>query len=88
MYVLKPLRLNKFQPRPNVSSRRLFDLFGYSKPAVNSKQTSENVDAVIPAAASKLQALALGQEIAEKRKEFEQNPEQTAPLGRIKPSEL
>lgn len=88
MYVIHSLRLNKFKPQPFVTPRRLFDKFGFSKPEVISKQTAENVEAVIPAAASKTQILALGQEIAAKAAEFKAEPSKTAPLGRIKVNEL
>lgn len=64
MYVIKEMRLNKFQPKPIVSNRELFVSIGARPATINSKETADCVGAPVPDGASKTKMLALAQEIS------------------------
>lgn len=87
MYVIRKLRLNRFRAVPIQSARRLFELFGLSAPKVESQQTAEDLTTVVPYGAKKTQVLDLGVQMAEKAKDFAENPESTKPLPQLKPRE-
>lgn len=88
MYVIPKLRLNRFKSVPCPSSRRLFELFGLSPAKIESAQTAENIENVIPTGARKTQLLELGSKMAEKAADFVENPKSTKPLDQIKPRDL
>lgn len=85
MFVIPKLRLNRFKSVPVPSSRRLFELFGLSDPLYESQSTAQDVQDVIPVGAKKTQLLGLGAEMADKAREFAENPSATDPLTRTKP---
>lgn len=88
MFVIPKLRLNRFKPVPCPSSRRLFELFGLTPAKVESAQTAEAIDQVIPTGARKTQLLELGSKMAEKAADFVENPQHTKPLADLKPRDL
>ena len=85
MYVIKEMRLNKFQHCPVPSAKELYKKFGESKPLYPSKQTAESIHDTVPIGTSKTKLLSLAKDIAEKAAEFKANPEQTKPLERRDP---
>lgn len=88
MYVIPKMRLNRFVSSPCPSPRRLFQMFGFSKPAFESQTTSDQViDEVIPIGARKTQVMQLGAEMALKAAEFASNPNSTEPLQRELPKD-
>lgn len=65
MFVIKKLRLNKFQPRPIVSNRALFLSVGQKPATIVSKETSDCLNEPSCDGASKNKLLALAQQIGE-----------------------
>lgn len=66
MYVIKKLRLNKFQPRPIVSNRALFVAMGKKPATIESKDTSDCFDTPSVEGATKTKILGLASQIASK----------------------
>lgn len=87
MYVIEKLRLNKFQPSPVLTGRQLYAKFGYSDPRIQSKQTAEEIECVVPNGARKTQVLALANDMANKAAEFAENPN-ADPLPYRNPNEV
>lgn len=88
MYVIPKLRLNRFKACAVPSARRLFSIFGFSAPKVESQQTAADLDQVIPSGARKTQLLGLGAAMAEKAVEFQNDPKGTKPLQNKDPKSL
>lgn len=88
MKVIKKLKLNKFKSQPVVSSRQLYEMFGYSDPKAPSKLTAADPTDVIPYGAKKTQALGLAEDMILKQLEFKKDPEDTEPLPQRKPREM
>lgn len=80
MFVIKEMRLNKFQPRPIVSNRELALANGNHPATIVSKETSDCYNEPSIEGASKTKVLGLAQEISSKAIEFAKNAEQTDPL--------
>lgn len=85
MYVIKKMRLNKFQPCPTPSAKELYKQFGESKPLYPSKQTAESIHDTVPIGTSKTKLLSIAKDVAEKAAEFKAHPESTEPLVRRDP---
>lgn len=67
MFVIKKMRLNRFEKRPIVSNRSLFISKGESKSSIVSKDTMENcLESPSIDGASKLKVLGLAEEISKK----------------------
>lgn len=78
MFVIKKLRLNKFQPRPIVSNRALSLSVGDRPASIISKETSDCIGSPSIDGANKNKVLSLAQETAQKAYEHhkgEQTPE-------------
>ena len=78
MFVIKKLRLNKFQPRPIVSNRALSLSVGDRPASIISKETSDCIGAPSLDGANKNKVLSLAQQTAQKAYEHhkgEQTPE-------------
>lgn len=73
MFVIKKLRLNKFQPRPIVSNRALFVAMGQKPATIESKDTSDCFDAPTVEGATKTKVLGFAQEIAAKAYEMRES---------------
>lgn len=74
MFVIKKMRLNKFEKRPIVSNRALFISKGEKASSVISKDTMENcLDAPHIDGASKLKVLGLAEKISVKAYTDHQN---------------
>ena len=83
MYVIKKLRLNRFKMEPVVSARALFARMKgkITNETSGSKSTSDCISDAIYQHTTKLQSLALVDEIVKKRSEFQHDPEGTDPLN-------
>lgn len=88
MYVIRKMRLNKFEPTPISSPRALFARKGEQPAPVESKLTQDCIADAMPGNPSKLQALALGDEIAKKAYQFAKDPDHIEPLDRVDPNDL
>lgn len=78
MFVIKKLRLNKFQPKPIVSNRALALSVGDKPATIVSKETSDCIGAPSLDGANKNKVLSLAQQTAQKAYEHhlgEQMPE-------------
>lgn len=64
MYVIRKMRINKFEPRPVVSNRELFASNGEKPATVVSKATSDCFDEPSVEGASKTKLLGLAQQIS------------------------
>lgn len=80
MFVIKKMRLNRFQPRPIVSNRELFLAKGECPGTIDSKESAECFNEPSLQGASKTQILGLAQKIGQKAYEFSKNPDSTKPL--------
>lgn len=72
MFVIKKLRLNKFQPRPIVSNRALSLSVGDRPATIVSKDTSDCIGAPSIDGANKNKVLSLAQQTAQKAYEHHQ----------------
>lgn len=63
MFVIKEMKLNKFQPRPLIPNRDLFIAQGENPAVINSKDTSECFSEPNPFGATKTEILGLAQDI-------------------------
>lgn len=88
MYCTIKLKLNRFVATPVKSASEAFESLGFSAPRFPSSSTIDDIDTLATKPASKLQRLALGEEIADKAYKFATDPEHTQPLERIDPSNL
>lgn len=66
MFVIKEMRLNKFEPKPIVSNRELFVAKGESPGTIHSKDTADCFSEPSVVGASKTKMLGLAQDIASK----------------------
>lgn len=64
MFVIKKMRLNKFESRPIVTNKELFIACGEKAGTIISKETSDCYDAPTTEGASKTKLLALASEIS------------------------
>lgn len=86
MFAINKLRLHRFRKVEIPRARVLFEKFGFRAPAtpqgVDVDASADDVRNVIPSniMASKISALALAEQTAKKRQEFENRPSQTEPL--------
>lgn len=64
MYVIKQMRLNKFQPSPIVTARQMFLSKGPCEATILSKDTSDCFNEPTPDGASKTKLLGLAQQIS------------------------
>lgn len=64
MFVIKEMRLNKFEPKPIVSNRELFSACGAKPGTIESKETADCFDAPTLQCASKTKVLGLASDIA------------------------
>lgn len=64
MFVIKKMRLNKFQPRPIVTNRELFMSMGEKPATIQSKDTADCFDSPTIEGASKTKVLGLACEIS------------------------
>lgn len=81
MYVIKKMRLNKFQPRPIVSNRELFMSMGEKPATINSKETSDCFNAPSVEGATKTKMLGLAAEISKVAFEKHQSAGDSADLS-------
>lgn len=65
MYVIEKMQLNKAEIKPYVSNRQMFLMQGAKPATVESKDTADCCNDVIPQGARKTQLLGLAQEMAE-----------------------
>lgn len=79
MFVIKEMRLNKFEPKPLVTNRELFASCGPRPATVESKETSDCFDSPTVQGASKTKMLGLAQDIVRKSYEHHKG-EQTSEL--------
>lgn len=86
MFAINKLRLHRFRKVEIPRARALFEKFGFRQPVVvqgvDVDASAEDIRNGIPSniMASKVSALALAEQTAKKRQEFEQNPSETKPL--------
>lgn len=81
MFVIKKLRLNRFQPKPIVSNRALALSVGDKPATIVSKETSDCIGAPSIDGANKNKVLSLAQQTAQKAYEHHQG-EQTGELNK------
>lgn len=72
MFVIKKLRLNKFEARPIVSNRALFQAIGEKPASIQSKDTSDCYNEPTVEGATKTKVLGFAQEIAAKAYEMKE----------------
>lgn len=80
MFVIKEMRLNRFEPKPIVSNRELFASCGAKPATIESKETADCFSEPTLQGASKTKALGLAAEIATKAYKNSQG-EETKKLG-------
>lgn len=64
MFVIRKMRLNKFQPRPKVSNRALFVARGQQPGTIESRSTADCFNEPSILGASKTKVLGLAEDIA------------------------
>lgn len=73
MFVIKEMRLNKFEPKPIVSNRELFVAKGECPATIQSKDTADCYSEPSIVGASKTKILGLAQDISSKAIEHAQS---------------
>lgn len=88
MYVIREMRLNKFEKQPVPSCRSLFQRLGGNVPESDgNKQTADCIGDDFGVSANKLQALSLGDKLFHKASEYAQKNGNTEPLD-VDPTKL
>lgn len=85
MYVIKEMRINKFESRPIVSNRELFIANGQKPGTIESKATSDCFDEPSVVGASKTKILGLADEISAKAYEMHKKSGDAQPLDKSTP---
>ena len=80
MYVIKKMKLNKYNPRPIVSNKELVASMGEKGATINSKETADCYDAPSIEGASKLKVLGLAEEISKSAYEKHKSAGQSADM--------
>lgn len=88
MYVIEKMRLNKIEVKPVISNRQTFLMNGAKPATVDSKDTSDCKDDVMPVGARKTQLLGLAQSMAQKAYEMRETAGDADALTPKNPREM